>query len=271
MDILYNTGLVSFVMYILLIIVSIVLLRVATFYIKNNIIEISKLDKLIGLYKYTIVSIAIATTTLIISDLFKEREQDVRELEYFDKYVNDVKKADGVIERLQITKYLSIVAPSGDLKDSWSKYYDSVKVEYKTYLQARDANVKLDAAKTLTAEEITKRDNNQKIIDLGNKPIASFEKTTAKNLTEAQSWEEKGFTDLINKEIDSAIYAFTTSENSYNGFHSVYDISKYLKSNRADLLEKNSTKWKEVYQKIGGSFSYGMPSNTKALILNLSK
>jgi hypothetical protein len=67
---------------------------------------------MIDLFKYTIVSVAIATVSLVISDLFKERDQDVKELEYFDKYVEDVKKADGILERFQLSKYLSIVAPS---------------------------------------------------------------------------------------------------------------------------------------------------------------
>jgi hypothetical protein len=51
----------------------------------------------------------------------------------------------------------------------------------------------------------------------------------------------------------------------------VYDIAKYLKDNRAGLLDKNSNKWLKTYETIGRSFSYGMPSNTKDLILNLSK
>jgi hypothetical protein len=270
-NLLSDTGMVSTIMYGILILVSIISVIVATYQIKENKIDLAKLDKIIGLYKYTIVSIAIATTTLIISDLFKERQQDVKELEYFDKYVDDVKKADGIIERLQLTKYLSIVAPSGELKNSWNKYYDSVKIEYQVYLEAKTTNAKLDTVKNLTQTEITKRDNNQKIIDLGNKPIANFDITSTKNLTEAQKWEEKGFNDLINRDVENAINAFTFSENSYNGFHSVYDIAKYLKDNRAGLLDKNSNKWLKTYETIGRSFSYGMPSNTKDLILNLSK
>ena len=137
---LYNTGAVSFILYGLFILITIIALFVAIYYIKKGKIDIEKLDKMVDLFKYAIVTTAIATVTLIVTDLFKEREQDVKELEYFDKYVADVKKVDGIIERLQLSKYLSIVAPGGEMKRSWVNYYSEVKAEYEIYTKLKQEN-----------------------------------------------------------------------------------------------------------------------------------
>jgi hypothetical protein len=80
-----NTGTVSFVLYSVFIAITVIALFVAFYVILKGKVDTAKLDKMIELFKYAIVTVAIATITLIISNLFKEREQDVKELEYFDR------------------------------------------------------------------------------------------------------------------------------------------------------------------------------------------
>ncbi len=89
---LSNTGTVSFILYGIFIVIAILGLFIAIYFIKKDNIPSEKLEKIIDLSKYTIVSVAITTRGIIITNLFKEREQDVKELEYFDKYVQDVKR-----------------------------------------------------------------------------------------------------------------------------------------------------------------------------------
>ena len=89
---LSNPGTISFILYGVFIAITIIGLFIAIYFIKKDNIPAEKLEKIIELSKYTIVSVCIATVTLIISDLFKEREQDVKELEYFNTYAQDVKK-----------------------------------------------------------------------------------------------------------------------------------------------------------------------------------
>jgi hypothetical protein len=110
---------------------------------------------------------------LIITDLFKEREQDVKELEYFDKYVQDVKKVDGIQERFQLTKYLSIVAPSGELKRSWKEYHDTLKVEYLEYLRLKKEKEKLDTIINPTEEQIDKKEKIKEAIQQKEAPLVS--------------------------------------------------------------------------------------------------
>lgn len=143
------------------------------YYIKKGSIAQEKLDRIIELFKYAIVTTAITTVTLIITDLFKEREQDVKELEYFDKYVNDVKKVDGIEERLLLAKYLSIVSPSGDLKKSWKNYLDTVLSEYREYLLLKKEQLKIDTIVNPSEEEINKSLEVQAKINQFEKPLAS--------------------------------------------------------------------------------------------------
>jgi hypothetical protein len=154
LNILANTGTVSFWLYGIFIIMTIVAMVLAFYIIKKDIIKIDKLDKMVELFKYAIVSIALSTVGLIVANLFKEREQDVNELEYFDKYVQDVKKADGAEERWRLAKYLSIVAPSGEMKKSWENYYNYLDTgEHKHYLELQDSLLKTNSNDNLTRDQ----------------------------------------------------------------------------------------------------------------------
>lgn len=145
---LANTGTVSFLLYGFFIIVSIIGFFAAMRLILKGNVESQKLDKIIELFKYTIVSIAITTSTLIITDLFKERDQDLKELQYFENA--NMIKAEDIEARLSLAKYLSIVAPSGEMKESWKNYYDSVRVEYKEYQKLKN---KLDSILKINENE----------------------------------------------------------------------------------------------------------------------
>jgi hypothetical protein len=147
-----NTGTLSFILYGIFIVMAIAGMFIAIYFIRSSI-PAEKLEKIIDLAKYSIVSVAIATITLIITDLFKEREQDVKELEYFDKYVQDMKKVENIQERLQLSKYLSIVSPAGELKNSWKKLHDTLRKEYVEYLAALEQQKKYAALDSLTKEQ----------------------------------------------------------------------------------------------------------------------
>lgn len=170
---LANTGTLSFILYGIFIAIAIIGLFIAIYFIRKDNIPPEKLEKIIELAKYTVVSVCIATVTLIVSDLFKEREQDVKELEYFDKYVQDVKKVDGIQERFQLSKYLSIVAPSGELKKSWKDYYDTLQVEYREYLRLKKEKEKLDTIQNPTEDQLIKKQEINEKIDQKEAPLVS--------------------------------------------------------------------------------------------------
>jgi hypothetical protein len=170
---LSNTGSVSLVLYAIFILIAIGGSIIAIVFIAKGTIAADKIDKIIELAKYTIVSTAIATVTLIVADLFKEREQDIKELEYFDKYVQDVKKVDGIEERFLLSKYLSIVAPSGELKKSWKQYYDTLNIEYQEYLHLKKEKERLDTISNPTEEQLEKKQQITEKIQMKETPIVS--------------------------------------------------------------------------------------------------
>ncbi|MFH6944483.1 SPOR domain-containing protein [Flavobacterium sp. FlaQc-50] len=128
-----------------------------------------ELEKFINYFKWIIVTLAVSTVTLIVSNLFKERDQDLKELEYFDKYVTVVKQ-ENLLARVQLAKYLAIVAPNGDMKTSWTNYHDSLKKEYKEYSVARE-NIKNDTLINKTPEQIKEIEESQRKVELLETPL----------------------------------------------------------------------------------------------------
>ncbi|MFN3968209.1 hypothetical protein [Flavobacterium sp.] len=107
-----------------------------------------------------------------------------------------------------------------------------------------------------------------------------FEKYSSKNVkpiivksdyNAALDWEAKGYKALLLKNVDEAITAFNNSENSYNGFHMSYEITRYLKANKEKLKDPNADFWKETYAKIAKDYSWKMPNPIKAALLEASK
>lgn len=265
---LANTGTISFLLYGVLIFITLAAMFIAIYYIKKDI-DLSKLAAMTDLFKYGIASIAITTTTLIVSDLFKEREQDVKELEYFDKYTDDVKLANGISVRYELSKYLSIVAPSGELKKSWKNYYDIIKPEYESYISDKKKQIQLDTIKNPTKEQVNKYDSLKLKIELQETPLVSLNAVSkpSKDYNLANEWENKGFNYLIAKDVNAAIKAFDESEKAYNGYHQVYEISRYLKNNTL-LLNSNSPEWINAHHKIANDFNWKMPQNIKSKLTN---
>lgn len=259
-----NTGTVSFFLYGIFILITIVAMVFAFKQIINGTIETEKLDKMIELFKYAIVSTAITTVTLVVSNLFKEREQDVKELEYFDKYVVDVKKVDNIQERLQFSKYLSIVAPTGKLKESWTSYYDTVKVEYKDYLRNLTINKALNALENPTDKQIALGITIEEKINRANSPLSTSDNNLSQELKSnkltASDFEKLGFENLRDKNYEKAKENFRSSYEIYPTLHNVDEISKLL--NKINPTDDNKS-WNQIYSIILKNYSWGMPADIR--------
>lgn len=86
------------------------------------------------------------------------------------------------------------------------------------------------------------------------------------NIDNAKKFESEGFDFLLSKDVEQAISSFIKSENSYNSYHQVYGIAKYLKKNKNKLTDSNSVFWTEAYQNILIDYSWKMPTSTKKKI-----
>ncbi len=84
-----------------------------------------------------------------------------------------------------------------------------------------------------------------------------------RNLENAQKYEEEGFQYLVERNVDLAISSFKKSENSYNSYHQVFEIARYLSQNKKELSDKNSQFWIIAYKTILKDFSYKLPLQYK--------
>ncbi len=118
-----NTGSVSLMLYGIFIVITIIAMFVAFHHIRKGVIDSEKLDKMIELFKYSIVTTAIATITLIVTDLFKEREYDKNEMEAFNHYIPYVTDTAGTLDKkINFCKFFCSVTPKGGLKEGWKTY-----------------------------------------------------------------------------------------------------------------------------------------------------
>lgn len=92
-----------------------------------------------------------------------------------------------------------------------------------------------------------------------------FKETTPEetNLENAKKFEEMGFQYLLERNIDKSIESFIQSENSYNGYHSVFEIARFLERNKAKLSDKESDLWNDTYQTLLSKYSWKMPEDYK--------
>lgn len=146
---LQDTGKLSLLLGVSLIALSLVGIFVIYRLIKNKSLPDGGLDKLIEIGKWFMVSVAIVLATAIVNDGFRERDQDVKEMQVFDKYTTVVLEADGVEKRRLLTEYFASVSPDGRIKTAWENYKKVVEVQVKEY---RENQAKLQALTEKTTQ-----------------------------------------------------------------------------------------------------------------------
>jgi hypothetical protein len=146
---LEDTGRLSMLLGVSLIALSLIGIFVVYQLIKSKSVSDSGLDKLIDLGKWFMVSVAIVLSTAIVNDGFRERDQDVKEMQVFDKYTTVVLEADGVEKRKLLTEYFASVSPDGRIKKAWESYKSVVEAQVVEY---REKQAKLQSLSEKTAQ-----------------------------------------------------------------------------------------------------------------------
>lgn len=119
---------------------------------------------------------------------------------------------------------------------------------------------------TSTSKDLNTVKQGEKLaISLGIPQGNFFKVTSSKDASQenAKKFEELGYESLFNKDVNASIDAFIKSENSFNSYHQVYEIVKYLVKNKSTLLDKNSSYWKVAYQTILSQYDWKMPEKYK--------
>lgn len=223
---------------------------------------------IIELVKWFIGSVALVVITIIIDKGFKERSAGIQEMQAYDKYVEVILKADNIEERWKLAEYFSTVTPTERLRVRWIAYKDSINTDYLKFKKLKEAELELQNQKnaTLTSGPISETDQKLNQIQ---RQLAPFETKLIKSnsFNSAGEWEAKGFQYLLNHDVENAISAFRTSENTSNAYHQVYEIARYLSENKTKLTDSNSEFWKTANRKIVTDFSWGMPAQIKNKLL----
>lgn len=237
----------------------------------------------IELLKWFIVSVALVLITMIIDKGFKERTAGVQEMQAYDKYVEIILKADNIEDRWKLSEYFSNVTPTDRLRERWIAYKDYISNDYKIFQELKKKEFELKQKDSSFIEKIGSQ-TDLKLNAIQNK-LAPFEKkligdinlnethisnSKPKDFNTATSWEQKGFSSLINKDVISAIDAFRNSEKSYNQFHQVYEIANYLDKNKSKLSNPQDPFWKTAFTKIATEYSWKMPVEIKNKLIEKS-
>lgn len=253
--------------------------------VEEKKLEFEKYKSKIELYKWLIGSVALVLVTTVIDYGFRDRSAGLQEIQQYDKYITNLivlNKEPG--QKRMLAQFFANVTPSDKLKNGWLKYYQEVDKEYQAYITPilkNDSIIRkeynfiltnFDSSSTFQKKQLdllkTQIEDNKRII---NPDIILPSNTLIKDYNSAIDWESKGFSFLFNKDIDNAILAFKSSENAYNSFHQVYEISRYLAENRSHLKDSNTEFWKTTYNKIAKDFSWKMSPEVKEKLLEISK
>jgi hypothetical protein len=230
----------------------------------ENEIKFEKYKFNVELFKWFIGSVVLVVATIIIDRGYRERTAGIQEMEVYDKYVDVILKADNIEERWKLTEYFSVVTPTERLRERWILYRDTIKVGYYRYRELKKKEFELSNDTASNKEEIEKI--QLEIRSLNHR----LTKSGSNDITAAKLHESEGFSNLINKDVEGAINSFNASETSYNSYHQVYEIGRYLNSNKDKLKDKDSPFWKEVYAKILNDMSWKMPADIKDKLSDLS-
>ena len=228
-----------------------------------------RLKMWIELGKWAVASVGLVIMTTIINAGFKDREVGLNEIKEYDKYVKMVTDNTKISERRLLAQFYAYVTPSEKLKEGWQDYLAVVEQEIKD-LEAKKAE-KIEQLEEPTRLSDQKREQLQQEVEKIDEELTpTFDKTLSRDYDAAISWEKLGFQRLYERDLEGAIQAFNNSERSYNTFHQVYDIARYLRSKRSDSEDQDDQFWKEVYQTILRDYPWRMTEETKTKLRQLS-
>lgn len=156
----FDTGQWSLVLNSLIIIIGLSGFFFIYVLMRRKTLEQTQLDKLIEIGKWMILSLAVTSIVSIVADGFKERTQDLAELNYFDKYSTIITKHEAVEEQYLLSEYFAAVSPSGAMRDSWTRYKDILQPKYDSMLVLNQKSKPFDA-KILNGDTLTPKEQKE--------------------------------------------------------------------------------------------------------------
>lgn len=224
--------------------------------LSNMKITEGKLKMWFDIAKWFIGSVAIVIITTIIDAGFKDREVGLNEIKEYDKYVYLITDNNRLAERRLLAQYFSTVTPSDKLKDGWIDYFEILDSEYKQIIKD-DSLAKIRAIQLKTLDSLNKKQQfelenlEQKITKYEQELNIDFTKRDypiiKKDSISAEFWENQGFENLINENLEEAIKAFDAVENAFPSFHQAFEIRNFLIEKKRDYAKMGELDWTRIY------------------------
>ena len=234
--------------------------------------KLERMKYWIDLAKWSIVSVVLVVATMIIDKGFRDRAAGIVEIQTYDKYVTDLIVLNKEVgPRRLLAQYFANVTASDKLRAHWVDYYNVLNQEY-DIIAAHDSALALEQRVLARKATLTRADTvrfqeiqmQRKINDIQlNTPVIPLvePEKRATDLSAASTLESKAFDLLAQNRIDAAIDAFDKADDSYNGYHQVYEIGRYLKQNKEQLAGVDSAQArKDAFAHIATTMNYGMPT-----------
>lgn len=206
-------------------------------------------EKYIELFKWFISSVVIVSVTLIVDTGFKDRETGIEEIKVYNEYVDIILNAEDIEQRWRLVEYFATVTPTERLRERWMEYQKVIKPDYIKYHELENLESRMINQSNIPMDSL--------IIIHDKKVQINGTLKSNKKYDLALDYESMGFECLLNKDIMCAIDNFKLSEQSYNGFHQVYEIYVYL------LRNKSNPDWDIIYNDILTRYSWKMSPEVK--------
>ena len=206
-------------------------------------------EKYIELFKWFISSVVIVSVTLIVDTGFKDRETGIEEIKVYNEYVDIILNAEDIEQRWRLVEYFATVTPTERLRERWMEYQKVIKPDYIKYHELENLESRMINQSNIPMDSIMVIHDKKVQI---NGTLKSNKKYDL-----ALDYESMGFECLLNKDIMCAIDNFKLSEQSYNGFHQVYEIYVYL------LRNKSNPQWDIIYNDVLTRYSWKMSPEVK--------
>ncbi len=104
--------------------------------------NLTKLDKVMDAWKWTLGTLAVGVAASIVSDSFKQREADRNEMTAFSQFANIAIDSGTVDKKRRLCDFFIAVSPEGRLRDAWSRYSKTLdKVDAKTATLTKKENI----------------------------------------------------------------------------------------------------------------------------------
>jgi hypothetical protein len=147
-----------------------------------------------------------------------------------------------------------------------SKIYDNDTKLYPQVMAIKTIESNIDTVKTSQNRIDSINENNRIKLQIDNNKIIP-----ASKVEKAEDLERQAFNFLFEKDIENAIMKFNECNNTFPSYHSVYEILRLLRKEKANLVADNDIKWKEVYSKILKDYNWKLSNETLKKLRDLSQ